>query len=96
MKHCSCSREKQPEKGNEQMQNEDRIKMIFTATPEALAAVDAALNGKTPEAARPPSLRLYRMGEAADITGLSRVTIWRAIKEGNLKAVDIRKQQAHS
>lgn len=55
-----------------------------------LTAVAAALTGNTPTE-RPRSMRLLRMGEAAEITGLSRVTIWRAIKDGNLKAVEIRK-----
>lgn len=55
-----------------------------------LAAVASALTGQTPTD-RPRSLRLLRMGEAARETGLSRVTIWRAIKEEKLRAVEIRK-----
>ena len=70
------------------MSNEERIKKLFTATPAQLAGVDAALAGK-PEPER-PSLRLYRMGEAATATGLSRTTLWRAIREGRLRAVEIR------
>jgi excisionase family DNA binding protein len=71
------------------MSNEDRIKAIFNATPEKLAAVDAALAGVAkPE---PLSLKLWPMGEAAKETTLSRVTLWRAIKEGRLHAVEIRK-----
>jgi excisionase family DNA binding protein len=74
------------------MSNEDRIKAMFNATPEQLAAVDAALAGKqVQEQARPASLRLYRMGEAAAETTLSRCTIWRAIKDGSLRAVEIRR-----
>ena len=72
------------------MSNEDRIKALFNATPEQLAAVDAALAGRT-EAARPTSLRLLRMGQAARETGLSRCTLWRAIKDGRLRAVEIRR-----
>lgn len=71
------------------MQTEERFKLLLTATPEALAAVDAALAGKT-EPDR-PSLRLFRMGEAARETKLSRQTLWRAIREGRLAAVEIRK-----
>jgi len=70
------------------MQTEERFKLLLTATPEQLATVDAALAGK-PETERPP-LRLYRMGEAAAETGLSRTTLWRAIREGRLQAVEIR------
>ena len=72
------------------MSNEDRIKALFNATPEQLAAFDAALAGKEPETER-PSLRLLRMGEAARETGLSRCTLWRAIKDGRLRAVEVRK-----
>jgi len=68
---------------------EARLQAILSATPEQLAAIDAALVGK-PERDR-PSLRLYRMGEAAELTGLSRCTLWRAVKDGRLRAVEIRK-----
>ena len=71
------------------MQIEERFTLLLTATPEQLAAVDAALAGKT-EAER-PSLRLYRIGEAARETGLSRQSIWRCLKEGRLSCVEIRK-----
>jgi len=70
------------------MSNEERIKKLFAATSEQLAAVDAALAGK-PEPER-PNLRLYRMGEAAKETGISRTTLWRAIREKRLRAVEIR------
>lgn len=72
------------------MSYEDRIKALFNATPEQLAAVDAALAGRL-EREEPASLRLYRMGEAAAETTLSRCTIWRAIKDGRLRAVEVRK-----
>ena len=70
------------------MQIEERFTLLLTATPEQLAAVDAALAGR-PEIER-PSLRLYRMGEAAKETGISRTTLWRAIREKRLRAVEIR------
>lgn len=38
-----------------------------------------------------PSLRLYRIGEASIKTGLSRTTLWRAIREGRLRTTEIRK-----
>ncbi len=57
---------------------------------QKLLAVAGLLNGnKLVE--KTPSLRLYKMGEAASQTGLSRQTLWRAIEEGRLNAVEIRK-----
>jgi len=72
------------------MQTEERFKLLLTAPPDTLAAVDAALAGKKPDTER-PSLRLLRMGEAASETGLSRCTLWRAIKDGRLRAVEVRR-----
>ena len=43
-----------------------------------------------PEPERPVSLRLLRMSEAVKQTGLSRCTLWRAIKDGRIKAVEVR------
>lgn len=65
------------------METEEQIRLL-------LAAVDAALP-RQPEPERPPSLRLFRMGQAAAETGLSRTTLWRAIKDGRLRAVEIRR-----
>jgi len=70
------------------MNTEARFQKLLTASPDVLAAVDAALDG-TP-AQRVP-LRLLRMKTAAAETSLSRSTLWRAIREGRLKAVEIRK-----
>ena len=55
-----------------------------------LDAVGVALAGK-PEPARPASFRLWKMGQAAEETGLSRCTLWRAIREGRIKSVEVRK-----
>jgi excisionase family DNA binding protein len=55
-----------------------------------LAAVASALAGQTaPE--RPASLRLYRMGEAANESGIGRCTLWRMIRDGRLRSVEVRK-----
>ena len=70
------------------MNSEERLKALFSADSEQLAAVDAALTGRA-EAA-PPSLRLLKIGDAAKETGLSRSTIWRAIRDGRLVATEIR------
>ena len=71
------------------MHTEERFKLLLSATPEQLAAVDAAL-AEEPEPKRPVSFRLYRMGEACEQTGLSRTTLWRAIRDGRLRAVEVR------
>ena len=71
------------------MQPEERMKLLLDATTDQLTAVDAVLAGQPqPEQT---SLRLFRMGEAAAETGLSRTTLWRAIKDARLNAVEIRK-----
>ena len=70
------------------MSVEERIKALLCATPEQLAGIDAALAGK-PE--RPTNLRLLKICQAADVSGLSRFTIWRLLREGALPAVEIRK-----
>lgn len=70
------------------MQTDERFKLLLAATPEQLARVDAALVGRSGPA--PRSLRLLRMSEAASETGISRTTLWRAVREGRLRTVEIR------
>ena len=70
------------------MQTDERIKMLLDAKPELLEAVDRVLVGQQDQ--QPVSLRLYRMGEACEQTGLSRTTLWRAIRDGRLRAVEVR------
>lgn len=61
-------------------------------TDPKLQAIAAIISGQAAtSSARPASLRLYKMGEAADEMKLSRCTLWRAVKEGHLKAVEIRR-----
>jgi excisionase family DNA binding protein len=72
------------------MSNEERIKMLFAATPEQLARVDAALTGAG-ENKTPVSLRTYPLRKAALEIGVSRSTLWRAIKAGTLATVKIRR-----
>lgn len=66
----------------------ERMKWLLEATPEQLAAFDALKNGQ--KRTEPPSLRLYRVGEAAKATGRSRVSIWRSIAAGRLRTVTLR------
>ena len=41
------------------------------------------------EEAPRPSYRLFQMGEVVDVTTLSRTTVWRLVKSGKLRTVDI-------
>lgn len=54
-----------------------------------LREVAALIDGRARE--EPVSLRLLRMKDAARETSISRTTLWRAIKEGRLQAVEVRK-----
>ncbi len=56
--------------------------------PESRAAL---CREHAPRETERPSLRLMRMGDAARETGLSRCTLWRAIQDGRLRAVEVRK-----
>lgn len=71
------------------MKPEERLRLLLTATPVQLASVDSALAGQYPSAQH--SMRLLRIGEAAKMTGLSRVTLWRLCREGHLRTVKVRK-----
>jgi excisionase family DNA binding protein len=73
------------------MQTEERFKLLLTAPPDTLAAVDAALAGKLPDPNRPPSLRLLRVGEFAKRSGISRCGVWRMCKENRIRSVFLRK-----
>jgi excisionase family DNA binding protein len=72
------------------MSNEERIKALFSATPAQLQAVDAALTGQAEPPRDRPHFKLLRMGEVCNLTGISRPTLWRAIKAGAVKRVEIR------
>ncbi len=77
---------------NNSMSGEDRIKAVLNATPEQLATIDRTLKG---EAAEPEksmlSYRLLRMGEVCKAINCSRATLWRAIRDGRIKTVEIGK-----
>ena len=52
--------------------------------------VRVILTNRAARRAASPSNRLgYRIGEWSEVTGTSRVTTWRAIKNGTLKIVDV-------
>lgn len=71
------------------MQTDEMLKMWLGATDEQKNLVVAALLGQAkPE---PASMRLLRMGEAAEASNLSRFTLWRMAKEGKIRTVEVRK-----
>ncbi len=74
------------------MNIESRFQAVLAATPEQLLAIDSILSGQHSQstANTSQSLRLWKLGEAANEVHCSRVTIWRAIRDGRLKAVEIR------
>jgi excisionase family DNA binding protein len=64
------------------------------AIPDGDPRLDAAaeaLAGRKAEASTVVSLRLFKMGEASKETGLSRCTLWRAIRDGRIKTVELRR-----
>jgi len=71
------------------MQAEERFKRLLAATPDKLAAVDAVLEDRADTPKR--SIRVYRLGEAARAIGISRLTLWRALREKRVIAVELRR-----
>ena len=69
------------------MSKEEIIGKILSATPDELARLAGALAGQSNEA---PSLRLLTMTRAAEALDVSRVTIWRLVRDGRLRAVEVR------
>jgi excisionase family DNA binding protein len=73
------------------MSKEELIGKILTATPEQLRAVEQAFTGKpTEKPADPGDRRLLTQTQAAAILGVSRMTIFRMVKDGQLDAVELR------
>lgn len=75
--------------------NKSELFLKLAAIPEGdprLAAISGIITGHVvAQPARPVSLRLLRMGEAAKETSLSRTSIWRAVKEKRIRAVMVRR-----
>jgi predicted DNA-binding transcriptional regulator AlpA len=68
----------------------DRLMRFLNATPEQQAAIERVLNGQM-EAPCPATTGplLLMMGDAAKLAGISRATLWRMIKLGKFKPVEI-------
>lgn len=68
----------------------ERLLRLMAATQEQQEAIDRILEGKAEEprpATRGPLLLM--MGDAAELLGVSRATVWRMIKMGKLNRVEI-------
>ncbi len=70
------------------MNNEQRIVAMLNAAPDTLALIDDALTGRTSAPERP--LRLFTFTDAARALRVSRCTLWRAVRDGKLHAIEIR------
>lgn len=69
------------------MNTDRRIRLLLSATDEQLAVIDGALTGQTEQEQQ--SYRLFTFVEAASAMGVSRQTVWRAIRDGRLRKVRI-------
>jgi excisionase family DNA binding protein len=72
------------------MTDKERLTKILTASPELLASIDAVIGGDAPSPA-PRPMRMFRLSEAAKETHVSRATIFRAVKDGRLATIEVRK-----
>ena len=68
---------------------DERLKWLLEASPNELDAFDR-LRDRAIEKEE-SSLRLFRMGQAAAKTGISRSSLWRAIRDGRIRTVEIRR-----
>lgn len=72
------------------MSKEELIGKVLSATPEQLKAVEQAFNGNTAAATDPGDRLMLTQTESAAALGISRMTVFRMIKDGRLPAVEIR------
>lgn len=70
------------------MSKEEVIMKVLTASPEALARITAALEGR--EQSTAVNVRLFGFGAAAREAGVSRATVYRMVKAGTLRTVELR------
>lgn len=70
------------------MTTEARFAKLLSATPDQLAKIDGVLEGLARH--EPVSVKLFTLSAAARRTGMSRATIWRMVKAGSIRTVQIR------
>jgi excisionase family DNA binding protein len=69
---------------------ENRLVKVLTAPADQLEAIDKILAGKTaPPRREIKAPILLGMGASAELLGVSRATLWRMIKIGKLKKVEV-------
>ncbi len=68
--------------------NDKLIRAVFTATDEAKTRALAVLEGKEVSAPVTGPL-LMSMGHAANLLGVSRATLWRAIRAGRIEKIEV-------
>ena len=69
---------------------ETRLLKLLTASPNQVAVIDQILAGTwAPARSELKGPLLVGMGEAAELLGVSRATLWRMIKAGRLRKVEV-------
>ena len=70
------------------MTTEVRLSKMLVATPDTLATIDCVLEGKALH--EPASVRLFTLSGAARQMNISRTSVWRMVKCGSIRTVEIR------
>jgi len=71
------------------LSTEQRLSALLSAPEHILKRVDAIIKGE-PTEAEPGDRRLLTFQAAADALGISRTTVWRLARDGQLPVVEIR------
>lgn len=69
------------------MNDKDRFQKLLTASPEVLEKVDSVLEGRAQPLSENINLMTLTLLEAAKRIGVSRPTIYRLVKRGELETV---------
>ena len=70
------------------MNKEQLIGRLLTATPSELKKIAAVFTGETPT--EPTDRRLLTIAQTARALNVSRATIWRLLRDGRLPTVELR------
>jgi hypothetical protein len=72
------------------MNTEERLKRLFSASPEETKAIDIILeSGVLPKPTETIGPLLLGMSAASKFLGVSRATLWRMIKKGIVERVEV-------
>ena len=72
------------------MNSEERLKLLFAASPEQIRVIDRILESGIPEkATEAAGPLLLGMTVSAKLLGVSRATLWRMIKGGVLQKIEV-------